>query len=87
LAPSHLRADSWDRSEAGQGERASVLAVCILPLIAIALTLVGPIVTGRVLEAGGFAWAGPWAGFLGLIALIAAWRILPEAIDEVGPTS
>jgi predicted MFS family arabinose efflux permease len=41
--------------------------------------VVGPIVTGRVLEAGGFAWAAPWAATLGLIALIAAWRVLPEA--------
>ncbi|HEY7736193.1 MAG TPA: MFS transporter [Candidatus Limnocylindrales bacterium] len=41
--------------------------------------VVGPIVTGRVLEAGGFAWAAPWAAALGLVALIAAWRVLPDA--------
>jgi predicted MFS family arabinose efflux permease len=41
--------------------------------------VVGPIVTGRVLEAGGFAWAGPWAAALGVVALVAAWRVLPDA--------
>jgi predicted MFS family arabinose efflux permease len=43
--------------------------------------VVGPFVTGRVLEAGGFAWAAPWAAFLGLIALVVAWRVLPEAAE------
>jgi predicted MFS family arabinose efflux permease len=60
----------------------------LLAFVSSAINLgavVGPIVTGRVLEAGGFAWAGPWAGFLGVIALIAAWRVLPEAAEEVGP--
>jgi predicted MFS family arabinose efflux permease len=45
----------------------------------------GPIVTGRVLEAGGFAAAGPWAAGLGLVALIVAWRVLPEADESVFP--
>ena len=44
--------------------------------------VVGPIVTGRVLEAGGFTWAGPWAACLGLLALTVAWRVLPEASME-----
>jgi predicted MFS family arabinose efflux permease len=43
--------------------------------------VVGPIVTGRVLEAGGFAWAGPWASALGILALVVAWRVLPDAAD------
>jgi len=44
--------------------------------------VVGPFVTGRVLEAGGFAWAAPWAGSLGLLALFVAWRVLPDpALD------
>jgi predicted MFS family arabinose efflux permease len=47
--------------------------------------VVGPFVTGRVLEVGGFAWAGPWAGLLGVIALVAAWRVLPDAGDEPVP--
>jgi multidrug resistance protein len=46
--------------------------------------VVGPIATGRVLEAGGFAWAAPWAGFLGLVALIVAWRLLPEPAPDDG---
>jgi predicted MFS family arabinose efflux permease len=40
--------------------------------------VVGPIVTGRVLDAGGFEWAAPWAGSLGLLALFVAWRVLPD---------
>ena len=47
--------------------------------------VVGPIVTGRVLEAGGFAWAGPWAAALGLLALTVAWRVLPEATTSEEP--
>jgi predicted MFS family arabinose efflux permease len=47
--------------------------------------VVGPILTGRVLEAGGFAWAAPWAAFLGLLALLAAWRLLPD-VTEAAPT-
>jgi len=47
--------------------------------------VVGPIVTGRVLEAGGFAWAGPWAAALGLLALTVAWRVLPDATTEAEP--
>jgi predicted MFS family arabinose efflux permease len=43
--------------------------------------VVGPIVTGRVLEAGGFVWAGPWAASLGLITLVTAWALLPDAKD------
>jgi predicted MFS family arabinose efflux permease len=53
--------------------------------------VVGPIVTGRVLEAGGFGWAAPWAGSLGLVALFVAWRVLPETavigVEESGPVA
>jgi predicted MFS family arabinose efflux permease len=37
----------------------------------------GPVVTGRVIQAYGFGVGAPWAAFLGLLALIAAWRVLP----------
>jgi predicted MFS family arabinose efflux permease len=45
--------------------------------------VVGPIVTGRVLEAGGFAWAGPFAACLGIVAFVAAWAVLPDVTEPV----
>jgi predicted MFS family arabinose efflux permease len=42
----------------------------------------GPIATGQVLTAYGFRVAGPWASFIGLIALILAWFLLPRTLPE-----
>jgi predicted MFS family arabinose efflux permease len=46
--------------------------------------VLGPILTGRVLEAGGFAWAGPFAASLGIVALATAWALLPDVREQVG---
>ena len=35
----------------------------------------------RAIETGGFTLAGPWAGFLGIVALVVAWRVLPDATE------
>ena len=40
---------------------------------------VGPITTGLVLAAGGFALAGPWAGLVGGCALAVAYMVLPRS--------
>jgi len=40
--------------------------------------VVGPALTGRVIEIGGFALAGPWTGLVGLTALVLAWFVLPR---------
>jgi predicted MFS family arabinose efflux permease len=40
--------------------------------------VVGPLVGGRILEAGGFGWAGAWAATGGIVALVLAWRVLPR---------
>jgi multidrug resistance protein len=42
----------------------------------------GPIATGQVLAAFGFGVAGPWAAFIGLIALVLAWFLLPRSLPE-----
>jgi predicted MFS family arabinose efflux permease len=47
--------------------------------------VVGPAVTGQVLAAGGFGWAGPWSSLVGLGALVLAWRLLPGA--GAGPST
>jgi predicted MFS family arabinose efflux permease len=39
---------------------------------------VGPIATGLVLAAGGFALAGPWAALVGGCALVVAYVVLPR---------
>jgi predicted MFS family arabinose efflux permease len=41
-------------------------------------SVVGPIVTGRVIESYGFGVGAPWAAFLGLIALGVAYVVLPR---------
>ena len=41
-------------------------------------SVVGPIVTGRVIESYGFGVGAPWAAFLGLIALGVAFVVLPR---------
>jgi predicted MFS family arabinose efflux permease len=40
--------------------------------------VIGPIVTGRIIEAGGFEAAGPWSAFLAGCAFLIAWRVLPR---------
>ena len=40
---------------------------------------VGPITTGLVLAAGGFALAGPWAALVGGCALAVAYMVLPRS--------
>ena len=43
--------------------------------------VVGPIVSGRIIESGGFAAAGPWSAFLGACAFVIAWRVLPHHVE------
>ncbi len=50
--------------------------------------VIGPIVTGRIIESGGFSAAGPWSAFLAAVAFVIAWRVLPRHVrvdpsDEV----
>jgi DHA1 family inner membrane transport protein len=42
--------------------------------------VIGPLVTGRIIDAGGFAVAGPWSAFLAACAFILAWRVLPRHV-------
>jgi predicted MFS family arabinose efflux permease len=61
----------------------------MLALNASALNLggvIGPFLTGRVLDAGGFGAAAPWASLIGAIAFVIAWRVLPRTErSKVGP--
>jgi predicted MFS family arabinose efflux permease len=43
--------------------------------------VVGPLITGRIIDAGGFALAGPWSALLALCAFVIAWRVLPRRVD------
>jgi predicted MFS family arabinose efflux permease len=47
--------------------------------------VIGPVVTGRIIEAGGFGFAGPWSAFLAACAFVIAWRVLPHHVrtDEI----
>ncbi len=45
--------------------------------------VIGPIVTGRIIETGGFALAGPWSAFLAGCALLIAWRVLPRHVPPI----
>jgi predicted MFS family arabinose efflux permease len=47
--------------------------------------VIGPIVSGRIIETRGFGAAGAWSAALGLVALVLAWRVLPR--DEPGGSS
>ena len=52
--------------------------------------VIGPALTGRVIESGGFALAGPYAAVIGLVALVIGWFTLPRharepATDVEGP--
>ena len=40
--------------------------------------VIGPAVTGRIIETAGFVPAGLWSAFLALCAVIIAWRVLPK---------
>jgi predicted MFS family arabinose efflux permease len=42
--------------------------------------VIGPIVSGRLIDAGGFGLAGPWSAFLGACAFVLAWRVLPRRV-------
>ncbi len=46
--------------------------------------VVGPIVTGQVLLAGGFEAAMPWSALLGVCAFLLAWRVLPRTPAGTG---
>jgi multidrug resistance protein len=47
--------------------------------------VLGPAIVGQVLAIGGFSLAGPWSSFVGLVAFVIAWRLLPRTIVEGGP--
>jgi MFS transporter, DHA1 family, inner membrane transport protein len=42
--------------------------------------VIGPLVSGRIIETGGFGLAGPWSAFLALCAILIAWRVLPRHV-------
>jgi len=42
--------------------------------------VIGPLISGRIIEAGGFAAAGPWSAFLAGCAFLIAWRVLPHHV-------
>ena len=43
--------------------------------------VIGPFITGRIIDAGGFALAGPWSALLAVCAFVIAWRVLPRRVD------
>lgn len=45
--------------------------------------VIGPIVTGRIIDAGGFGLAGPWSAFVAGCAFLIAWRVLPLHVPPV----
>ena len=45
--------------------------------------VIGPLVTGRIIAAGGFGLAGPWSAFLAACAFLIAWRVLPHHVQAV----
>jgi len=45
--------------------------------------VIGPFVTGRIIDTGGFAVAGPWSAFLAACAFLIAWRVLPHHVEVV----
>lgn len=42
--------------------------------------VIGPLISGRIIEAGGFGLAGPWSAFLAACAFVIAWRVLPHHV-------
>jgi predicted MFS family arabinose efflux permease len=42
--------------------------------------VIGPFVTGRLIESGGFGLAGPWSAFLAICAFVIASRVLPHHV-------
>jgi hypothetical protein len=42
--------------------------------------VIGPLVSGRIIEVGGFGLAGPWSAFLAGCAFLIAWRVLPHHV-------
>jgi multidrug resistance protein len=47
--------------------------------------VIGPAVSGRVLEAGGFSLLGPWNAAIGLVALTVAFLVLPSGPVRAEP--
>jgi predicted MFS family arabinose efflux permease len=47
--------------------------------------VIGPFVTGRIIDSAGFAVAGPWSAFLAACAFVIAWRVLPYHVPAVDP--
>lgn len=48
--------------------------------------VIGPAVSGRIIESAGFVPAGLWSAFLALCAVVIAWRVLPVHVRaEAGP--
>jgi DHA1 family inner membrane transport protein len=45
--------------------------------------VIGPFVTGRIIDTAGFALAGPWSAFLACCAFLIAWRVLPHHVSVV----
>jgi DHA1 family inner membrane transport protein len=42
--------------------------------------VIGPLISGRIIEAGGFGAAGPWSALLAGCAFLIAWRVLPHHV-------
>jgi DHA1 family inner membrane transport protein len=42
--------------------------------------VIGPAVSGRIIETAGFVPAGLWSAFLALCAVVIAWRVLPKHV-------
>jgi predicted MFS family arabinose efflux permease len=45
--------------------------------------VIGPLISGRIIEAGGFGAAGPWSALLAACAFLIAWRVLPRHVRVV----
>jgi DHA1 family inner membrane transport protein len=44
--------------------------------------VIGPLVSGRIIDAGGFSAGGPWSTFLAACAIVLAWRVLPKEVGR-----
>lgn len=42
--------------------------------------VIGPAISGRIIETAGFVPAGAWSAFLALCAVVIAWRVLPRHV-------
>jgi DHA1 family purine base/nucleoside efflux pump-like MFS transporter len=48
--------------------------------------VIGPAISGRIIETGGFVPAGTWSAFLALCAVVIAWRVLPRHVPAEAET-